>query len=127
MVPCNSFGYRLREEVQTRDYGRLISQCKCIFISKVIGESALRIFKYNFIFSLIHGTQVKIRLTAVIVSKAIRAKRRQTRLKIMKIYTHTYNKDLLNNKKFVTLNIVLQYLWSFQVTVWASVETERPA
>ena len=96
-------------------------------MSKVIGKSALRIFKYNFIFSLIHGTQVKIRLTAVIVSKAIRAKRRQTRLKIMKIYTHTYNKDLLNNKKFVTLNIVLQYLWSFQVTVWASVETERPA
>ena len=92
----------------------------------MIGESALRIFKYNFIFSLIHGTQVKIRLTAVIVSKAIRAKRRQTRLKIMKIYTHTYNKDLLNNKKFVTL-IVLQYLWSFQVTVWASVETEMPA
>ena len=126
MVPCNSFGYRLCEEVQTRDYGRLISKCKCIFISKVIGESALRIFKYNFIFSLIHGTQVKIRLTAVIVLKAIRAKRRQTRLKIMKIYTHTYNKDLLNNKKFVTL-IVLQYLWSFQVTVWASVETEMPA
>ena len=114
MVPCNSFGYPLCEEVQTRDYGRLISKCKCIFISKVIGKSALRIFKYkfqlSFIFSLIHGTQVKIRLTAVIVSKAIRAKRRQTRLKIMKIYTHTYNNDLLNNKKFVTLNIVLQYL-----------------
>ena len=98
MVPCNSFGYRLREEVQTRDYGRLISKCKCIFISKVIGKSALRIFKYkfqlSFIFSLIHGTQVKIRLTAVIVSRAIRAERRQTRAlnKIMKIYTHPYNK-----------------------------------
>ena len=105
MVPCNLFGYRLCEEVQTRDYGRLIPKCKCIFISKVIGKSTLRIFKYNFTFSLIHGTQVKIRLTAVIVSKAIRAIN-----KIMKIYTHTYNKYLLNNKKFVTLNIVLQYL-----------------
>ena len=79
----------LCEELQNRDYGRLISKCKCIFISKVIGKSALRIFKYNFIFSLIHDTQVKIRLTAVIVSKAIRAECRQTRLIKLWKFTHT--------------------------------------
>ena len=82
MIPRNSFGKRpvICEAVQNRDYRHLISKCKCIFISKVIGNSVLRIFKYKFIFSLIHGTQVKIRLTAVIVSKAIQTERRQTRL-----------------------------------------------
>ena len=57
-------------------------------MSKVIGKSTLRIFKYkfklSFTLSLIqwHTSQAhvfeKTRLTAVIESKAIRAERRQT-------------------------------------------------
>ena len=72
MIPCkwiDSFSYPLCDGMQNRDYRRLISKCKYICISKVIGKSTLRIFKYkfqlSFIFSLIHGTQVKTRLTVV--------------------------------------------------------------
>ena len=85
MIPCNSFGYRrLCEEVQNRELLSLDFLVQ--MISKAIGKSALRIFiishkfQLSFIFSLIHGTQVKIRLTAAMVSKAIRAERRQTRV-----------------------------------------------